>query len=76
MSVLALLLAAEKTPAQEGRDIILAMLVVGLISEPDQAATPVTAEVIMVSMRPSASALPMAMNSVRHRSNDPKSRRS
>ena len=31
MSVLALLLAAEKTPAQEGRDIILAMLVVGLI---------------------------------------------
>ena len=31
MSVLALLLAAEKTPAQEGRDVILAMLVVGLI---------------------------------------------
>jgi hypothetical protein len=31
MSVLALLLAAEKTPAQEGRDIIVAMLVVGLI---------------------------------------------
>jgi len=31
MSALALLLAAEKTPAQEGRDIILAMLVVGLI---------------------------------------------
>jgi heme/copper-type cytochrome/quinol oxidase subunit 2 len=31
MSALALLLAAEKTPAQEGRDIILAMLAVGLI---------------------------------------------
>jgi uncharacterized integral membrane protein len=31
MSVLALLLAAEKTPAQEGRDVILVMLVVGLI---------------------------------------------
>jgi hypothetical protein len=31
MSVLALLLAAEKTPAQEGRDVILAMLVVGLV---------------------------------------------
>ena len=31
MSALALLLAAEKTPAQEGRDIIVAMLVVGLI---------------------------------------------
>jgi heme/copper-type cytochrome/quinol oxidase subunit 2 len=31
MSALALLLAAEKTPAQEGRDIILAMLVTGLI---------------------------------------------
>jgi hypothetical protein len=30
MSVLALL-AAEKTPAQEGRDVILVMLVVGLI---------------------------------------------
>jgi hypothetical protein len=27
----ALLLAAEKTTAQEGRDIILAMLVVGLV---------------------------------------------
>jgi hypothetical protein len=31
MSVLALLLAAEKTPAQEGRDVILVMLVVGLL---------------------------------------------
>jgi hypothetical protein len=31
MSCLALLLAAEKTPAQEGRDVILAMLVVGLV---------------------------------------------
>jgi hypothetical protein len=31
MSVLALVLAAEKTPAQEGRDVILAMLVVGLV---------------------------------------------
>jgi heme/copper-type cytochrome/quinol oxidase subunit 2 len=31
MSTLALLLAAEKTPAQEGRDVILVMLVVGLI---------------------------------------------
>jgi uncharacterized integral membrane protein len=31
MSVLALLLAAEKTPAQEGRDVILSMLVVGLV---------------------------------------------
>jgi hypothetical protein len=31
MSVLAFLLAAEKTPAQEGRDVILVMLVVGLI---------------------------------------------
>ncbi|HSK15768.1 MAG TPA: hypothetical protein VK915_06325 [Gaiellaceae bacterium] len=27
----ALLLASEKTPAEEGRDIILAMLVVGLV---------------------------------------------
>jgi DMSO reductase anchor subunit len=31
MSMLAFLLAAEKTPAQEGRDVILVMLVVGLI---------------------------------------------
>jgi hypothetical protein len=31
MSALALLLAAEKTPAEEGRDVILAMLVVGLV---------------------------------------------
>ena len=31
MSVFALLLAAEKTPAQEGLDVILVMLVVGLI---------------------------------------------
>jgi len=31
MSALALILAAEKTPAQEGRDVILAMLVVGLV---------------------------------------------
>jgi hypothetical protein len=31
MSALALVLAAEKTPAQEGRDVILAMLVVGLL---------------------------------------------
>jgi hypothetical protein len=28
---LALVLAAEKSPAQEGRDVILAMLVVGLV---------------------------------------------
>jgi DMSO reductase anchor subunit len=28
---LAFLLAAEKTPAEEGRDVILSMLVVGLI---------------------------------------------
>jgi heme/copper-type cytochrome/quinol oxidase subunit 2 len=31
MSVLAFLLAAEKTPAREGREVILVMLVVGLI---------------------------------------------
>jgi hypothetical protein len=31
MSVLAILLAAEKTPAEEGRDVILSMLVVGLV---------------------------------------------
>jgi hypothetical protein len=31
MSVLGILLAAEKTPAEEGRDVILAMLVVGLV---------------------------------------------
>lgn len=31
MSALALLLAAEKTPAQEGRDVILVMLAVGLV---------------------------------------------
>jgi heme/copper-type cytochrome/quinol oxidase subunit 2 len=31
MSALGLLLAAEKTPAEEGRDVILVMLVVGLI---------------------------------------------
>ena len=31
MTVLGLLLAAEKTPAQEGRDVILVMLGVGLI---------------------------------------------
>jgi hypothetical protein len=31
MSVLGILLAAEKTPAEEGRDVILSMLVVGLI---------------------------------------------
>jgi hypothetical protein len=31
MSTLALLIAAEKSPAQEGRDVILVMLVVGLI---------------------------------------------
>ena len=31
MSALALFLAAEKTPAQEGRDVILAMLGVGLV---------------------------------------------
>jgi hypothetical protein len=31
MSVLGLLLAAEKSPAEEGRDVILVMLVVGLI---------------------------------------------
>ena len=30
MSALAILLAAEKTPAQEGRDVILVMLLVGL----------------------------------------------
>ena len=29
--VYALVLAAEKTPAEEGRDVILGMLVVGLI---------------------------------------------
>jgi hypothetical protein len=28
---LALVLAAEKSPAQEGRDVVLAMLVVGLV---------------------------------------------
>ena len=31
MSALALLLAAEKSPAEEGRDVILVMLAVGLI---------------------------------------------
>jgi hypothetical protein len=31
MSMLGILLAAEKTPAEEGRDVILVMLVVGLI---------------------------------------------
>jgi hypothetical protein len=31
MSLLGILLAAEKTPAEEGRDVILAMLVVGLV---------------------------------------------
>jgi heme/copper-type cytochrome/quinol oxidase subunit 2 len=31
MSVLGILLAAEKTPAEEGRDVILVMLVVGLV---------------------------------------------
>jgi heme/copper-type cytochrome/quinol oxidase subunit 2 len=31
MSALALLIAAEKSPAQEGRDVILVMLVVGFI---------------------------------------------
>jgi hypothetical protein len=31
MSLLGILLAAEKTPAEEGRDVILVMLVVGLI---------------------------------------------
>jgi hypothetical protein len=31
MSVLGILLAAEKSPAQEGRDVILVMLVVGLV---------------------------------------------
>jgi heme/copper-type cytochrome/quinol oxidase subunit 2 len=31
MSVLGFLLAAEKTPAEEGRDVILVMLVVGLV---------------------------------------------
>jgi hypothetical protein len=31
MSVLGFLLAAEKTPAQEGRDVILVMLAVGLV---------------------------------------------
>lgn len=31
MSVLAFLLAAEKTPAEEGKDTILVMLVVGLV---------------------------------------------
>ncbi len=31
MSMLGILLAAEKTPAEEGRDVILAMLVVGLV---------------------------------------------
>jgi hypothetical protein len=31
MSVLGFLLAAEKTPAEEGRDVILIMLVVGLV---------------------------------------------
>ena len=31
MSVLGILLAAEKTTAEEGRDVILAMLVVGLV---------------------------------------------
>jgi heme/copper-type cytochrome/quinol oxidase subunit 2 len=31
MSALGLLLAAEKSPAEEGRDVILVMLAVGLI---------------------------------------------
>jgi hypothetical protein len=31
MSVLGFLLAAEKSPAEEGRDVILVMLAVGLI---------------------------------------------
>jgi hypothetical protein len=31
MSALGLLLAAEKSPAQEGRDVILVMLAVGLV---------------------------------------------
>jgi heme/copper-type cytochrome/quinol oxidase subunit 2 len=31
MSVLGFLLAAEKSPAQEGRDVILVMLLVGLV---------------------------------------------
>ncbi len=31
MSVLGLLVAAEKSPAQEGRDVILVMLLVGLV---------------------------------------------
>jgi hypothetical protein len=31
MSALGLFLAAEKSPAEEGRDVILVMLVVGLI---------------------------------------------
>jgi heme/copper-type cytochrome/quinol oxidase subunit 2 len=31
MSVLGFLLAAEKTPAEEGRDVILVMLAVGLV---------------------------------------------
>jgi flagellar basal body-associated protein FliL len=31
MSGLALVIAAEKTPAQEGRDVILVMLGVGLV---------------------------------------------
>jgi hypothetical protein len=31
MSALAFLLAAEKSPAQEGRDVILVMLLVGLV---------------------------------------------
>jgi hypothetical protein len=29
--ILALVVAAEKSPAQEGRDVIVAMLVVGLV---------------------------------------------
>jgi hypothetical protein len=31
MSALALLIAAEKSPAQEGRDVILVMLVTGFV---------------------------------------------
>ena len=31
MSALAFLLVAEKTPAEEGKDVILVMLVVGLV---------------------------------------------
>jgi hypothetical protein len=31
VSALAFLLAAEKTPAEEGKDVILVMLVVGLV---------------------------------------------